>query len=233
MKFNPKVSLDTLRTVHNVDYFKRSPTRDHLVLVDGRPLYLADVLTNNNSKLGKNILCFDLLAVVTCPNCKDCRIGCYALKAQRQYPATYNKRLINTILAVRHLSVLEQLIVQQLRLTKKKIVRIHSSGDFFNQQYLDMWVRIARQFPRIKFYGYTKTYGIFDFYECDRLENMNIVNSVLPDGSVNFGSADYVAQKLVQFPQARTCKLTFGSNDECMKTCFKCLYNRYILFKEH
>lgn len=35
-------------------------------------------------------------------------------------------------------------------------VRIHDSGDFFAEWYLDLWVRIAGHFPDILFYAYTK-----------------------------------------------------------------------------
>jgi hypothetical protein len=36
-------------------------------------------------------------------------------------------------------------------------VRIHSSGDFFNQDYFDMWLEIARENPEVEFWAYTKS----------------------------------------------------------------------------
>jgi len=36
-------------------------------------------------------------------------------------------------------------------------VRIHASGDFFNQRYFDAWLHVARQFPGVIFYAYTKS----------------------------------------------------------------------------
>jgi len=36
-------------------------------------------------------------------------------------------------------------------------VRIHASGDFFNQRYFDAWLHVARQFPGVVFYAYTKS----------------------------------------------------------------------------
>jgi len=38
-----------------------------------------------------------------------------------------------------------------------KEVRIHSSGDFFNQDYFDMWLELARNNPTINFWAYTKS----------------------------------------------------------------------------
>lgn len=36
-------------------------------------------------------------------------------------------------------------------------VRIHMAGDFFNQNYFDMWLEIAKENPTINFWAYTKS----------------------------------------------------------------------------
>jgi hypothetical protein len=36
------------------------------------------------------------------------------------------------------------------------IVRVHVSGDFFNAEYFDAWLEVARQRPDTRFYAYTK-----------------------------------------------------------------------------
>jgi hypothetical protein len=38
-----------------------------------------------------------------------------------------------------------------------KAVRIHASGDFFNQQYFDLWLDLCRRYPGIEFWAYTKS----------------------------------------------------------------------------
>lgn len=38
-------------------------------------------------------------------------------------------------------------------------IRIHGSGDFFNQNYFDRWLVTARANPPIKFWAYTKSIG--------------------------------------------------------------------------
>jgi hypothetical protein len=38
-------------------------------------------------------------------------------------------------------------------------VRIHASGDFFNQDYFDMWLSVARANPQVEFWAYTKSIG--------------------------------------------------------------------------
>ncbi|CAB5223856.1 Gene 88 protein [uncultured Caudovirales phage] len=38
-----------------------------------------------------------------------------------------------------------------------KAVRIHASGDFFNQAYFDTWMKLAQDNPGIEFWAYTKS----------------------------------------------------------------------------
>lgn len=38
-----------------------------------------------------------------------------------------------------------------------KSIRIHASGDFFNQQYFDMWIDLAKNNPNIEMWAYTKS----------------------------------------------------------------------------
>jgi len=38
-----------------------------------------------------------------------------------------------------------------------KAIRIHSSGDFFNQAYFDMWIKLAEENPNIEMWAYTKS----------------------------------------------------------------------------
>jgi len=38
-------------------------------------------------------------------------------------------------------------------------IRIHASGDFFNQEYFDMWLEVARENPSVEIWAYTKSLG--------------------------------------------------------------------------
>ena len=38
-----------------------------------------------------------------------------------------------------------------------KSIRIHASGDFFNQQYFDLWLKICVENPNVEFWAYTKS----------------------------------------------------------------------------
>jgi len=40
---------------------------------------------------------------------------------------------------------------------KAEAVRIHMSGDFYSQDYFDMWLQICRDNPNVEFWAYTKS----------------------------------------------------------------------------
>ena len=42
-----------------------------------------------------------------------------------------------------------------------KLLRIHESGDFWTQVYFNAWLEVARNNQHIKFYGYTKSLGMW------------------------------------------------------------------------
>jgi hypothetical protein len=95
-----------------------------------------------NTKL-YDILIFDLPAVETCLNCEDCKSKCYALKAQRMYTETRIYRSTNLAIFNNNPIELKYLLVNQLNSSNKGTVRIHSSGDFFSQSYIDFWYSIS------------------------------------------------------------------------------------------
>lgn len=87
-------------------------------------------------------------------------IRCYAASEEVIFPAVRVVRSYNRDLMLKHYGMsrtngLYNLI--KVSLPKDAgIIRIHSSGDFFNKTYFDSWVRIANENPDILFYGYTK-----------------------------------------------------------------------------
>jgi hypothetical protein len=51
--------------------------------------------------------------------------------------------------------------------TKAKAIRIHMSGDFYSQDYFDMWLQICLENPEVEFWAYTKSLN----YWVNRLHN--------------------------------------------------------------
>jgi hypothetical protein len=72
----------------------------------------------------------------------------------------------------RLVSMLSKMIQNQA--PNVRILRIHDSGDFFSQAYLDAWNLVCTRFPEIAFYAYTKEFDL-NFEEKPR--NFSIVQS--------------------------------------------------------
>lgn len=214
-----------------VDYTVQTASRP--VYIQPLNIYSSPVLTSGNSKLDKNVLIFDLLAVETCVNCSSCKASCYAIKAQRQYVGVYNKRMINTWLAFHAIDFLENKINEHLATSKKPYVRIHSAGDFINQDYINTWARIVKSNPSKKFYSYTKVDSIFDFSSLLENSNFNLVRSIV-DGKRNYGTLEYIT-KLARQYNGRICP--YGINDKrpvhCGGNCTICMEKQHVFFLQH
>ena len=196
-----------------------------------RNLYMA----KGNGKLDKGILIWSLPAIKTCPNSRDCRDHCYARKAEKQYPAVLpcRERNYQESLKKSFVSDMVFLIKSKVKHAKKhkiKYVRIHESGDFYNKTYAQKWIEIARQLPDIHFYGYTKVPEIIP----DELpDNMNIVESVMPDGRVNFGEKQEVIDMAKKY-RATICP--YGKSKKaftCGIECNACTTKRRVVFIQH
>jgi hypothetical protein len=55
-----------------------------------------------------------------------------------------------------------------------RVIRIHSSGDFFSKKYFDAWVTVASNHPEIVFFGYTK---VLAYVTASKPENFLLVYS--------------------------------------------------------
>ena len=137
--------------------------------------------SEGNSKLQQTLI-WNIPAVLTCPFATDaCKEYCYTIKSERMYPSVLPRRF-------RHLQesqqqefeekMIEELHRQAQRKTKTgkqkfQYVRIHESGDFYSQAYVDKWARIAKACPDLKFLAYTKSY-LYDFTELQSLPNVTI-----------------------------------------------------------
>lgn len=132
-----------------------------------------------NIKLGKMVN-FNLPPVLTCPGATDwCKKHCYAQKGYLQARNIQQRWRTNLELSQRDDFV--DLAVEQLSKFRQKghrIVRIHSAGDFYSQEYLEKWFEIARRLPDMKFLAYTRSW-MLDFSA--KPDNMHIYYSVDPE----------------------------------------------------
>lgn len=189
-------------------------------------------LTNNNKKV--KALLFSMPPVESCLNHKSCASTCYAIKAYRQYPPTKALWDNNLDLAKNDLESLHRDLMQQLKHTRQKTVRIHQSGDFISQDYINVWAMVASSYPNISFYGYTKVDHILDLSILDMLPNVNIIRSMI-NGKRNYGSLNYVT-KLSQDTGAIICPATMKGGDDikCGLHCFECMDPKTkVVFVQH
>lgn len=124
--------------------------------------------SKGNAKLRKSgIIGFGIPAFrsadgfVTCPKAGICAAVCYARQGHYAIKGgnVAKAREHNlSLLRSRSMKRNAQDIIGDLsRMQKVRRVRIHDSGDFYSQAYLDMWAEVARAFPRVAFYSYSKS----------------------------------------------------------------------------
>lgn len=134
---------------------------------------------SGNAKL-KNIISFNIASGWSCPFADKClskadpvtgkitdgpktEFRCFSASQESLYPAVRKQRMGNfeALRKLRTVGEMVQEINSALPKVKRsgegKIVRLHVAGDFFNQNYFDAWLEVARLNPERVFYAYTKS----------------------------------------------------------------------------
>lgn len=130
------------------------------------------IFSRGNKKLIYGQVIFNLPAGHSCPFAKNCQsfadrktgkirggkntvFRCYAASVEAVYTSARRNNWSNFDL-LKGKSKLEMTAILVRDLPAGILYRIHSSGDFFNQDYFDAWLEVARVFPNRRFYAYTK-----------------------------------------------------------------------------
>lgn len=139
----------------------------------------------------KSVVSFDLPAGYTCPAARLCKsfanqdtgkvtdakgiqFRCYAVSSESAFPATRRLRWHNfNSLKGLGLCDMVSLILESIPDTAK-VIRVHSSGDFFSYAYFLAWVTVASIRSDITFFGYTK---MIDYVKHDKSDNFHLVYS--------------------------------------------------------
>lgn len=107
----------------------------------------------------------DFVIIDTCPGAGQCKTYCYAMKGGYvQWKATSmsQSRLLNFLYndPDGFMAMLSTEVAKAEKAYGKKgtkvIVRWHDAGDFFSPEYLALAYAVARKFPDVDFYAYTK-----------------------------------------------------------------------------
>lgn len=211
---------------------------------------IRELLKQGNSKVGKHVWTFSLLPTNkifhvkingvamdirgTCPcHC----VGCYATTGHYTQHTAKQSMAINTYLVNNHIDFVKRAITAQLEYIGRGEVRIHASGDFMTEnssEYSKMWLDIAKMFPSIRFWTYTKCKCYESLF--DNLKNANIVKSIIPEIGINFGHCDYIINTYYTLREigktVYICKCGIDKNQHCER-CGVCATYEYVLFLEH
>lgn len=121
----------------------------------------------------REVVAFDLPAGYTCPAASICktyanrftgkmqkvgRVVCYAAKTECYAPSVRKMRWYNfsqLLECGKDIHKMAELIIASIP-NGTKIIRIHSSGDFYSPEYFHAWRIAAIAFPEVVFFGYTK-----------------------------------------------------------------------------
>lgn len=98
-----------------------------------------------------------------CPNAGVCATMCYARNGTFMFPEVRAAHERNLLMVVDRLPWWEKRMAAELRCARYHghHIRIHDSGDFFSDAYLQAWLRIMRVTPWATFYAYTKEVSRF------------------------------------------------------------------------
>jgi len=196
--------------------------------IKGKTVEKRKILQAGNKKLSSDILIFNLPPIVSCPNCKECRKSCYAVKAYRQYPNVKIAWDKNYNLAKNNISELKRMIISELKSTKKSTVRIHSSGDFFSHEYIAMWNDVIQLFPGKQFYSYTK---VRNAMVLNNNNNCNMISSFIHN-KLNYGPIEYCMELRKQY-KTIICPAGLKKGIVCGKDCDYCITKNNVVFVQH
>lgn len=164
--------------------------------------------STKNLKMSSTII-WNLPAVKTCIGATaHCIAKCYARKAERLYPTVSPCRELNY--KASQADDFVRLMSDMIGRSKIEMVRIHESGDFYDQAYLDKWFEICRNNPSKRFLAFTKSYQL-DFAECP--SNLRLIYSIWDD-------TKYITEQIPCQASAGEC----GKSDsiQCAGNCTKC-----------
>jgi hypothetical protein len=181
-------------------------------------------ITFGNKKM--SIPLFDIPSRVTCPGSTAlCRKYCYAQKTEQLFPNVILRRNKNLALTKKK-EFVDTIITELKEVAFIPYVRIHGSGDFYNQAYLNKWFEIARRMPEKKFLAFTKVFKL-DFSK--KPDNFNLYYSVWNDTDTKkIKNPDInIAYTLIDFKwavkQGMDKVFDLSKATKCSGHCDKCL----------
>jgi len=183
------------------------------------------LFSTSNKKLSFNTASFSIPA--TEEVCKTLCRGCYAVRMQR-FKTTRNAWERNYKISQSpnfvKIATAELIILFHKGIT---VIRIHVSGEFYSQEYVNKWAQIASKFPQGTFYGFTKNPHKLDLSPLKKLKNVIIHEQTDNYESLERFKSQHLHYKVCPMPPDNGC----GSLCKwCMKKEFE---DTPIFFPKH
>jgi hypothetical protein len=251
-------NLSAFTTIREGDTLRLSPQLFGFSPLEGV------MLTQGNLKLGNGVWHWNLPAgsLFSCPGASawcDASLngGCYAnpTKHRRSYgsahvQAIYQKNWEDvqgdcSDWALRMSAWIQTKNRRARHLRNQvRVVRIHTSGDFFSPSYIAMWTWIADCNPSIKFYAYTRSWAVPELLplleEFRRLPNVTLwasTDHAMDRGPITWPEANVVLRDgVMPYPMVR-CPEQTGKQPDCT-TCGLCWHPKLtsstrLVFTQH
>jgi len=120
-------------------------------------------VSEGNTKIGK-VLNVSLAPVIDCLFCEHCKNECYDIDDCR-YTNTLNARARNSVLwHVAPDSFFQQIESAIIHHPSYEYFRFHVGGDIPGMDYLARMIEVAKNHPEVRFWTYTKVYGLVNLY---------------------------------------------------------------------
>ena len=121
---------------------------------------------------------FSTLPGVTCPGAGDCLVDpndktkrgwCYSFRGWHKF-TPYMRQLQNTLLIrLRDKSWIEEDAKKKFK--KGDVVRLYVDGDMDSKETISYWMHFCDRYPDNSFYGYSKSWGLFEQWHKDHNGN--------------------------------------------------------------
>lgn len=168
------------------------------------------------------VVAFDLPAGHTCPAADIClsmanrqtgkitdganaKFRCYAASGEAMFPSVRAMRWDNYT-QIKESNDVAGLILKSIP-ARVKVIRVHSSGDFFNKAYFMAWVKVANARPDITIFGYTK---VIQYVSAEKPANFKLVYSMggKMDSIRTTEPACHVVKSEINPPAPIACKVS-------------------------
>lgn len=136
--------------------------------------YIELCISDGNGKIGriKNI---SIAPILSCAGvCNHCMEHCYDLKAVLQYVDVAKARARNYVLLMYNPMEFYIQARRAIASQKKGLFRWNVGGEIVNLVYLQIIVKLAREFPKVKFLIFTKKHFLVNSY-CERNGGRNAI----------------------------------------------------------